>query len=145
MEGFQRLPDLFRNAAETSSERQNANLPPALGHPLPDASESTASQEVLPSDGKGMKKDHPEELKAPIAELEKRLQSRSMDLTGQNRTRHQVVLWFLYYQSSQKNKETQQSMALSVARCFYRGKWFAEKLVSWEISWKKSRTILEGK
>ena len=36
-------------------------------------------------------------------------------------------------------------MALSVARCFNREKWFAEKLVSWEISWRKNRTIPEGK
>ena len=36
-------------------------------------------------------------------------------------------------------------MALNVARCFNRGKWFAEKLISWEISWIKHRTIPKGK
>lgn len=36
-------------------------------------------------------------------------------------------------------------MALNVAKCFNRGKWFTEKLASWEISWKKDRTIPEGK
>ena len=36
-------------------------------------------------------------------------------------------------------------MAFSVARCFNRGKWFAEWLVSWEISRRKSHIIVEGK
>ena len=145
MEGFQRLLDLFRNAAETWT---NANHPPPANHSLSDSSTASQTQTVLPlavdSNRKGMK-NCPEELKASIADLEKRLQSKSIDLTGQNSTRHQAVLRFLYYQRSQKDKETRQSMAFSVARCFNRGKWFAEKLVSWEISWRKSRIIPEGK
>ena len=85
------------------------------------------------SDRKGKKKECPDELQAPIADLEKRLQSKTMDLTGQNRTRHQAVLKFFYYQRSRQDGETRQSMALSIARCFNRWKWFAEKLISWEI------------
>ncbi|KAN0068477.1 hypothetical protein V8E54_013201 [Elaphomyces granulatus] len=50
------------------------------------------------------------------------------DLTGQNATRHQVVLMFPYCQKTQ-------SLALQVARCFNRGRWFAYEL---ELSWKKT-------
>ena len=93
---------------------------------------------------KGKKKERPEELQTPIADLEKKLQSKTMGLTGQNRARHHAVLKFLY-QKFRQDGETRQSMALSVARCFNRGKWFAEKLVSWGISWRKNCTIPEGK
>jgi hypothetical protein len=93
----------------------------------------------------GRKKECPEELKAPIADLEKKLRSKAPDLTGQNATRHQAVLRFLYCQKTRQKTDTRQSMALQVARCFNRGRWFAERLVSWELSWKKDRTIPTGK
>jgi cobalamin biosynthesis protein CobT len=93
----------------------------------------------------GRKKECPEELKAPIADLEKKLRSKAPDLTGQNATRHQAVLRFLYYQKTRQKTDTRQSMALQVARCFNRRRWFAERLVSWELSWKKDRTIPTGK
>ena len=91
-----------------------------------------------------LSKEYSEEHKASTADLEKRLQSKTADLTGQNSTRNQAVLRSLY-QRSQKGKETQHNMALSAARCFNREKWFSEKLVSWEISWRRSRSIPEGK
>ena len=93
----------------------------------------------------GRKKKCPEELKAPIADLEKKLRSKALDLTGQNATRYQAVLRFLYRQKTRQKTDTRQSMALEVARCFNRGRWFAERLVSWELSWKTDRTIPTGK
>ena len=126
MQGFQRLPDLFRNSAETWT---NANRPPSANQSLPDSSTASQTRTVLPVDSNRKEmKNCPEELKAPIADLEKRLRSKSIDLTGQNSTRYQAVLRFLYYQRSQKDKETRQSMAFSVARCFNRGKWFLRSL-----------------
>src|SRR5712664_2350800 len=113
--------------------------------------DSTAGQPEEAEDGEGeslsampaigRKKECPEELKAPIADLEKKLRSKAPDLTGQNATRHQAVLRFLYCQKTRQKTDTRQSMALQVARCFNRGRWFAERLVSWELSWKKDRTI----
>ena len=194
MEGCQRLPDLFRNAAAGTrgpvtqqmprnlqlTGKQNCPPAPIPSNPAcspptpaipPDSDSdfpaipppgSDSDSPAIPPPGldsladsppihpparppnrKG-RKECPEELKAPIADLEKKLQSEAIGLTGQNNTRHQAALRLLYHQRFCQN-ETRQTMALNVAKCFNRGRWFAEKLVSGEICWKKDRTILEGK
>jgi len=74
-------------------------------------------ESVSESSKKG-NKEYLKELKAPIVDLEKRLQSKTINLTGQNNTQHQAVLRFLYYQRIQQHMETRQSIALKVARCF---------------------------
>ena len=131
MEGCKRLPDLFEQMRGETGGNPNAevSIVTATGNQPNRRGESPANAPAIQIQ-KGKKKECPEELQAPIADLEKRLRSKTMDLTGQNRTRYQAVLKFLYYQKSQRDGETRQSMALSVARCFNRGKWFAEKLVS---------------
>jgi hypothetical protein len=141
MENCKSIPELFWNIARIARDK--------------DSEISTTSQEtengegdstsVIPAIGRKRNKERLEELNAPIADLEKKLRSKAMTLIGQNSTRHQAVLRFLYYQRTRQNIETRQSMALNMARCFNRGKWFAEKLVSWEISWRKDRTIPTGK
>ena len=83
----------------------------------------------------GRKKECPEELNAPIADLEEKLRSKAPDLTGQNATRHQAVLRFPYCQKTQ-------SLALQVARYFNRGRWFAYELGA---LLEKDRTIPTGK
>ncbi|KAN0076123.1 hypothetical protein V8E54_006265 [Elaphomyces granulatus] len=99
--------------------------------------DSTTGQPEEAEDGEGEslsampaigRKECPEELNSPIADMEERLPSKAPDLTGQNATRHQAVLRFPYCQKTQ-------SMALQVARCFNRGRWFAYEL---ELSWKKT-------
>lgn len=85
--GSQRLPDLFRNATRTSSERLNAEpapCPSLTAHPLPEASTASQTTANSPNGGRGpasdrkrRKKDYPE-LKASIADLENRLQSKTM-------------------------------------------------------------------
>jgi hypothetical protein len=86
-----------------------------------------------------------EELLNAITDLEKKLQSKRIGLTGQNETRHRAVLQFLRLQKYCQKGETRATMALNVARCFDRGRWFAEKLIGWEIKWKQTRTIPEGR
>jgi hypothetical protein len=141
MENCRSIPELFRNAVRMMGKENNAEVS------TPDQEENGAgeSDPSIPAIGRKGNKECPEELKGPIADLEKRLRSKTMSLTGQNGTRHQAVLRFLYYQRTRQHNETRQSMALRVARCFNRGKWFAEKLASWEISWRKNRTIPRGK
>ena len=139
MENCQSIPELFQNALRVAG-KENSKVPTA-GQEAENGEGESAS--AIPTIGR--KKECPEELKAPIADLEKKLRSKAMNLTGQNSTRHQAVLRFLYYQRTRQNMETRQSMALKVARCFNRGGWFAKKLVSWEISWRKDRTIPTGK
>ena len=80
--------------------------------------------------------EYPEELKGSG----EKLRSKTMGLTGQNRTRHPAIL-------SQKScqHETRQRMALNVAMYFNQGKRFSEKPVSWEISWRRDCTISEQK
>ena len=139
------------NATESESEsvstasqpNQQEESPANTAAIQPEAATGTSSAGI--GTRKGKKEGCPEELQTPIADLEKTLRSKTVDLTRQNRTRHQAVLKFLYYQRCRQDGETRQGVALSVAGCFNRGKWFAEQPVSWEISWRKNRTIPEGK
>lgn len=133
MENCKTLVQLFQNAAgmaagegNNAEIRQEAETQGSTTPPI-------TTEECL------------ENLEASISDLEKALRSKTVNLTGQNMTRHQAVLRFLYYQKTRKHEETRKDMALKVARCFNRGKWFAERLVSWENSWRKSRTIPKGK
>ena len=80
-----------------------------------------------------------------IKTLERKLASKKASPDGQNRTRHQAVLHFLKVQQSSKSKESREDMALTVARCYGRGIYFARKLISWERTWIASQTIEEGK
>lgn len=84
-------------------------------------------------------------IKEAIADLEKKLKSRLTSLTGQNLLRHNAVLKFLHVQKSRRIVETKIELASMVARCFNRGKYFAEKLITWERCWVRSREIPEGK
>ena len=106
MEGCQRLPDLFRTAAarlrqETASvdpplvtNQDTANASEVGGEEWPEVrggeSASASSIGILPvvSGGMGRKslKECPEELKGPIADLEKKLRYKAAGLTGQNST-----------------------------------------------------------
>ena len=142
MEKCQKLPEFFRNAARMPGKEINVE---ASATRFKEANEGKES--AIPTPAIGMRRNmrDPEELEAAIADLEKALRSKTLSPAGQNATRHQAVLRFLYYQRARQDNETRQMMALRVANCFNRGKWFAEKLVSWEISWRRNRTIPKGK
>jgi hypothetical protein len=133
MENCKTLVQLFQNAAGMAAgEGNNAEIRQEAETQGP-TTPAITTEECL------------ENLEASISDLEKALRSKTVNLTGQNMTRHQAVLRLLYYQKTRKHEETRKDMALKVARCFNRGKWFAERLVSWENSWRKSRTIPKGK
>ncbi|RPA99438.1 hypothetical protein L873DRAFT_1789591 [Choiromyces venosus 120613-1] len=85
-----------------------------------------------------------QEIKSAKEDLEKKIASKKVGLTGQNLTRHRAVLVFLFLQLSRRPEETRKYLAYSVARCFNCGWYFARKVVSWEITWIKSRYISEG-
>ena len=59
---------------------------------------------------------------------------------GQNAQRHQAVLAFLKLQRSRQPSESRMDISLQVARCFGRGRYFARKIVTWEIAWIKEGT-----
>lgn len=89
-----------------------------------------------------------------IQALEKKLSSKKSGLNGQDLTRHRAVLQFLRYQRSEKKlhespvsrkKMTWMEMAMQIAWCFSRGKWYAEKLISWERRWLACLEIPMGK
>lgn len=80
-----------------------------------------------------------------MAALKKKVHSKKSNLTGQNLTRHQAVLAFLYIQQSKRLGETRSQLAYSVARCFNRGWYFARRIITWELTWIKERMIEEGK
>ncbi|KAN0067164.1 hypothetical protein V8E54_002101 [Elaphomyces granulatus] len=138
-------PDLFKmppGKAQEAAERQREDNGELSGHTtLSEKGKAQrfynwSAEEAEDGEGEslsampaiGRKKECPEELNAPIADLEEKLRSKAPDLTGQNATRHQAVLRFPYCQKTQ-------SLALQVARYFNRGRWFAYEL---ELSWKKT-------
>ena len=51
---------------------------------------------------------------------------------GQNAQRHQAVLAFLKLQYSRQPTESRKDISLQVVRCFGRGRYFAQKIVTWE-------------
>src|SRR5882762_2771039 len=109
-------PDLFKTPpgkAQKDREKTMGNCPGILNFfPRKGKSkDSTTGQPEEAEDGEGesssampaigRKEECPEELKAPIADLEEKLRSKAPDLTGQNATRHQAVLRFPYCQKTQ--------------------------------------------
>ena len=103
MEGCKRLPALFAQMRDKAGGNHDSNADVTVeviaspGQPTQQGESPTNAPAIQAAnasgDGTG-KKECPEELQAPIADLEKRLRSKTMDLTGQNRTRHQAVLSF---------------------------------------------------
>jgi len=151
------IPAIFKTPpgkAQKDREKTMGNCPGILNFfPRKGKSkDSTTGQPEEAEDGEGesssampaigRKEECPEELKAPIADLEEKLRSKAPDLTGQNATRHQAVLRFPYCQKTRQKTDTRQSLALQVARCFYRGRWFAYELGA---LLEKDRTIPTGK
>ena len=83
-----------------------------------------------------------------IKDLEKKLQASSIRkgvLVGQNLAWHQAVLGFLKIQISRYSGETQEQMALYIARSHGRGLCFSRKIIAWERSWLSGREIEEGR
>ena len=98
MEGCKRLPDLFAQMRGEAGGNPNAEVSIVTDTgSQPNRRGGSPAHAQAVQIQKGKKKECPEELQAPIVDLEKRLRSKTMDLTGQNRTRHQAVLKFPYY------------------------------------------------
>src|SRR5690606_19096500 len=87
------------------------------------------------------------EIKAALTEINKKIscKRKGMQLKGQNLFRHEAVKMFLQAQQTRRLDETRLFIAKEiVARCCGRGLYFARKVISWEIEWRKYRTINEG-
>ena len=115
------------------------------GSELKEESDSELEEEMPAELGTG-----PRDL--AIQDLQKKLASKKIAtaLQGQNAIRHHAVLQFLYYQHRLEkegtwNSETRLQVSQAIARCFNQGKWFAEKIVTWERTWITSRYIAEGR
>jgi len=66
--------------------------------------------------------------------LEKKLRSKkTVDMLPQNIIQHQAVLFFFEIQDRRKLRETRGKMAQAAARCFGKGLYFAQKVVTWEL------------
>ena len=83
-------------------------------------------------------------LNKAIGDLERILKMKTNRPTGQHWTRHCAVLHFMYLQRKQPDK-TRAELSRITTNAFNRGKWVAEKIISWEILWKKGRFISDGK
>ncbi|RPA74382.1 hypothetical protein BJ508DRAFT_333155 [Ascobolus immersus RN42] len=91
-----------------------------------------------------------EEIKAALKAIDKKIRCKrkELQLKGQNLFRHETVRMFLRAQRTRKPEETRLFIAMEiVACCCGRGLYFARKVISWEIEWRKSQfhTINEGK
>jgi hypothetical protein len=84
-------------------------------------------------------------LSLAVEDMQKKLRSKNGSaLQGQNRTRHEAVLHFMRL-SRHENAGTRKEKALSVARCFGKGSFFARKIIHWERTWVSERSIEEGR
>ena len=77
-------------------------------------------------------------------ELKKKIESKSSGLSGQDLTRHRIVLQFLNLHQCQKEHETRNSIATLLARTHGKGRYFAEKILLWEQEWMTTRVIPAG-
>ena len=71
-------------------------------------------------------------------DLERRLKSKCTSMSKQNHNRHLAVLHFMNYREQilkSGKQESRLATALNVSQCFGRGKWYAEKVISWEKKW----------
>ena len=87
-------------------------------------------------------------LEASIADLQRRLDSRTVNLLGQDKKRHDAVLRFMQLQETnekRQTKSTRAAMSQIVAGCFGRGACFAERIVAWERTWRAEREIQESR
>lgn len=75
-----------------------------------------------------------QEHRIALEDLQKKLGSKKICLSGENLTRHEAVLAFLRMQKTKGLGDSQEEMSYMVARCFEKGVYFARKLVSWEIT-----------
>ncbi|RPB11555.1 hypothetical protein P167DRAFT_575298 [Morchella conica CCBAS932] len=84
-----------------------------------------------------------------IHNLQKKLRSikQTEGIIPQNLTRHRAILAYMNMQVQRWDNpnETRRSLALCVARRLGRGCYFARKLVSWELSWKRDQVIEIGR
>ena len=82
MEGCKRLPALFAQMSGEAGGNSNAEVSTITPHQPNWQQESPANAQAASAGGGrgGEKKECPEELQAPVADLEKRLQSKTMDL-----------------------------------------------------------------
>jgi hypothetical protein len=83
--------------------------------------------------------------KEAILRMQKMLSSKKISMLPQNLERHWAVLGFLKYQQNRRPGETREEMALSVARSYERGLYFAHKLITWELAFLSGKEIPEGK
>ena len=79
-----------------------------------------------------------------IKDLEKKLDSKRTILNGQNLTRDRAVLALLRTTEARRESETREDLSFCVSRAFGKGVYFARKLVEWEGTWIRSRSIPEG-
>jgi hypothetical protein len=118
-------------------------------HALGDGSQSCEEEDAHPEESKVDDTELSTELRdLAIQDLKKKLASKKVALKGQNATRHRAVLQFLYHQHRLEEEgsfQTRLQISQAVAKSFNRGKWFAEKIVTWERTWISSRYIQEGK
>lgn len=77
-----------------------------------------------------------------IASMEKKLK-KTAGMTPSNIARHRAVLAMMYVTRSRGQGDTREGLALSVAKTFNRGEYFARRLVHWENLWIQNGLIPE--
>ena len=78
-----------------------------------------------------------------IKDLERLLNDKKKCPSGQDKTRHQLVLAFLYFRQN-RPWATRNQCALDAATGVNKGTFVARKIIQWEKSWKATRTIPVG-
>ena len=128
-----------QKATQRALEESARGTRPLTGWLLPSASaEAGPSTPSEPSTS----------LKIAIADLQRKLTSQKVNLSGQDKTRHDAVLRFMLLQQSNEKRQvesTRLAMSQTVAACFSHGACFAKRIVTWERTWRAEREIAESR
>lgn len=87
------------------------------------------------------------DLHLAIEAMEKKLKSKKEApcMQGQTRIRHEAVLQFMRLSFAKGSTDTNLDMALTVAKCYGKGSYFARKILQWKHTWILERKIEEGR
>jgi hypothetical protein len=87
---------------------------------------------------------HHLELCKALADLNRKIHSKTHGLNEQTLSRHRSVLAFLHLQIKRRDDTGRKEMAYEVAKCCGRGQYMARKIIHWEREWMDHRRIPEG-
>jgi hypothetical protein len=140
---YQRGPEPSVRTVRRIAQKQRADEVAARGtHSIKRFFPSVAPLPTAPPLPKAEQRHH--ELSKALADLKRKINSKTHGLNEQTLSRHRSVLVFLHLQANKRDDRTRKEMAFEVAKCCGRGQYMARKIINWEREWMDHRNISVG-